>query len=91
MFQDTELQVLLDENYAQTQQELAEQLEVSKWTISDLLKAIGKFQKEGKWAPYELNERQQENQKTISEMLLARYKKTSILHRIVTGDKKWIS
>ena len=43
-----------------------------------------------KWVPHELNERQQENRKTTCEMLLARYKRNSFLHRIVTGDEKWI-
>jgi len=32
---------------------------------------MGKIQKMGKWIPHELNERQQENRKTICEMLLA--------------------
>jgi len=76
MFQDTELKALLDENDAQTQQELTEQLEVAQSTISDRLKAMGKIQKEGKWVIYELNETQQENRKTINDMLLARYEKS---------------
>jgi len=42
-----------------------------------------------KWVP-QLNERQQENQKITCEMLLVRYKRKSFLHRIVTGDEKWI-
>jgi len=33
---------------------------------------------------------QQENRKTTCEMLLAKYKGKSFLHRIVTGDEKWI-
>jgi len=49
-----------------------------------------KIQKMGKWVPHELNEKQQENRKTICEILLARYKRKSFLHRIVIGDKKWI-
>lgn len=32
--------------------------------------------------------RQQEYRKTTSEMLLVRYKRQSVLHRIVTGDEK---
>jgi len=48
MFQDTELQALLDENDAQTQQERAEQLGVALSTIYDHLKAMEKIQKEGK-------------------------------------------
>jgi len=51
---------------------------------------MGKIQKMGKWVPHELNERQQENQKTTCEMLLARYKRKLFLHRIVIDDEKWI-
>lgn len=89
-FEDTELQSLLDEDDTQTQEQLAKQLGVAQQTVSDRLKAMGKIQKEGKWVPHELTERQQENRKTISEMLLARYHRKSFLHRIVTGDEKWI-
>ena len=89
-FQDSELQALLDEDDAQTQQQLADQLNVTREAVSIRLKAMGKIQKVGKWVPHELNERQQENRKTTCEMLLARYKRKSFLHRIVTGDEKWI-
>jgi len=36
------------------------------------------------------DKKQQENQKTTYEMLLARYNRKSFLHRIVIGDEKWI-
>ena len=58
--------------------------------MSIRLKAMRKIQKVEKRVPHELNERQQENRKTTCEMLLARYKRKSFLHRIVTGDEKWI-
>lgn len=89
-FEDSELQALLDEDDAQTQQQLAEQLDVTREAVSIRLKAMGKIQKMGKWIPHELNERQQEKRKTTCEILLARYKRKSFLHRIVTGDEKWI-
>ena len=89
-FQDSELQALLDEDDAQTQQRLADQLNVTRETVSIRSKAMGKIQKVGKWVPRELNERQQENRKTTCDMLLARYERKSFLHRIVTGDEKWI-
>ena len=68
-FEYSELQALLDEDDAQTQQ-LADQLNVTREAISILLKSIRKIQKMGKWVPHELHERQQENRKTY-EMLLA--------------------
>ena len=88
-FVDSELQALLDEDDAQTQQQLADQLNVTREAVSIRLKSMGKIQKMGKWVP-QLNERQQENRKTTCEMLLARYKRKSFLHRIVTGDEEWI-
>ncbi|GFV39660.1 mariner Mos1 transposase [Trichonephila clavipes] len=51
---------------------------------------MGKIIKIGRWVPHELTDRQQENRKIVDEMLLARYKRKSYLHRIVTGDEKWI-
>jgi len=89
-FKDSELQALLDEDGAQTQQQLADQLNVTREVVSIRLKSMRKIQKMEKWVPHELNERQQENRKTICEMLLARYKRKSFLHRIVTGNEKWM-
>jgi len=86
-FENSELQALLDEDDAQTQQQLADQLNVTREAVSIRLKVMGKIQKIGKWVPHELNERQQENRKTTCEMLLARYKRKSFLYRIVTGEK----
>ena len=52
-FKDNELQALLDEDDTQTQQELADQLNVSQKAVSIRLKAMGKIQKVGKWVPHE--------------------------------------
>jgi len=68
---------------------LAEQLSVSQAAISMRLHAMGKVQKIGKWVPHELNDRQMERRHTF-QILLARQKRKSFLHRIVTGDEKWI-
>jgi len=84
------LQAILDEDPTLTQKQMAEILEVSQKTISQRLHAMEKIQKEGKWVPHELNDRQMENRKTTSEMLLDRFKRKSFLHRIVTCDEKWI-
>ncbi|KYN04920.1 Ubiquitin-conjugating enzyme E2 C [Cyphomyrmex costatus] len=46
---------------------------------------MGKIQKISRWIPYELNERQMERRKNTCEILLERF-----LHRIVTGDEKWV-
>ena len=49
-----------------------------------------KVQKIGKWVPHELNDRQTERRQNTCQILLARQKRKSFLHRIVTGDEKWI-
>ncbi|GFX90783.1 mariner Mos1 transposase [Trichonephila clavipes] len=51
---------------------------------------MGKIIKVGRSVPHELTDRQQENRKLVCEMLLARYKRKSYLHRIVPDDEKWI-
>ena len=89
-FRDSELQASLNEDDAQTQRQLADQLNVTREAVSMRSKTMGKIQKVGKWVPREPNERQQENRKTTCEMLLARYKRKSFLQGIVTGDEKWI-
>ena len=71
-FRDSELQASLDEDDAQTQRQLADQLNVTREAVSMRSKTMGKIQKVGKWVPHEPNERQQENRKTTCEMLLAK-------------------
>lgn len=52
--------------------QLAEALNVVQSTISERLHTLGNIQKEGKWVPHELKERDIERQKTTSQILLAR-------------------
>ena len=72
------------------QKMLAEQLDVSQAAISMRLHVMGEVQKIGKWVPHELNDRQMEWRQNTCQILLARQKRKSFLHRIVTGDEKWI-
>lgn len=65
--------------------------DVKLQTISDRLKAMENVHKCRKWVSHELNERQIENRKNACEILLQRHKRKSVLHRIITGDEKWIS
>jgi len=87
---DVKLQALLDENDSQTQKQLAEQLSVSQQAVFNRLREMGKIQRVGRWVPHELNERQMQKRKNTCEILLERYRRKSFLHRIVTGDEKWI-
>ena len=89
-FEDEELEALLDEDCCQTQEELTESLGVTQAAISKCLKAAGYIQKQGNWVSHELKPRDVERRFCMSEMLLERHKKKSFLHRIVTGDVKWI-
>lgn len=89
-FEDTELESILEEDDTQTQQQIADALQVSQQAISDRLRAMGKIQKEGKWIPYALNDRNKEQRKTTCQILMEKHRRKSFLHRIVTGDEKWI-
>ena len=63
---------------------------VTQAAISERLKAAGYIQKRGNWVPHELKPRDVERRFCMSEIVLKRHKKKSFLHRIVTGDEKWI-
>ncbi|GFV61877.1 mariner Mos1 transposase [Trichonephila clavipes] len=54
VFEDAELEALLDQDSCQTQQELSGSLGVTQQAISKRLKVMGMIQKQGNWVPYEL-------------------------------------
>ncbi|GFX04491.1 mariner Mos1 transposase [Trichonephila clavipes] len=60
-FEDAELQALFNEDDGQTQEHLAEQLNVDQSIVSRRLKAMGKIIKVGRWVPHELTDRLLEN------------------------------
>jgi len=88
VYEDAELQALLDEDSCQTQKEFAIMLGVTQQTISCRLKSLGMIQKQGNWVPYEMKPRNVECRFFTCEMLLARHKRKGFLHRIVTGEEK---
>ncbi|UYV72731.1 SETMAR [Cordylochernes scorpioides] len=89
-FEDAELEALLDEDSSQTQEELAETLGVTQQAISNRLKVMGMVQKQGNWVPYELKPGNIERRICTCELLLKGQNRKGFLHRIVTGDEKWI-
>lgn len=89
-FEDEELKALLDEDCARTLEELSVELGVVPSTVSKRLKAMGMVQKAGNWLPKELKERDIERRLVTCEILLQRQQKKGFLHRIITGDEKWI-
>ncbi|GFV58091.1 mariner Mos1 transposase [Trichonephila clavipes] len=90
VFEDAELESLLDQDSCQTQQELAGSLGVTQQAISKRLKVMGMIQKQGNWVPYELKPKDVERRLFACEQLLARQRRKGFLHRIVTGDEKWV-
>ncbi|UYV62510.1 hypothetical protein LAZ67_2000910 [Cordylochernes scorpioides] len=51
---------------------------------------MGMVQKQGNWVPYELKPGNIELRICTCELLLKRQNRKGFLHRIVTGDEKWI-
>ncbi|GFT11691.1 mariner Mos1 transposase [Trichonephila clavipes] len=90
VFEDAELEALLDQDSCQTQQELTGSLGVTQQAISKRLKVMRMIQKQGNWVPYELKPRNVERRLFACEQLLARQRRKGFLHHIVTGDEKWV-
>jgi len=74
--EDCQLQALLDEDDTQSQKIFAEQLGVPQAATCH-----GEDSKDRKM-PYELNDRQMERRQNTYQILLARQKRNSFLHRI---------
>lgn len=89
-FEMDELQALLNINSAQTEKELAEQLGVTRQAISVRLHAMGKVQKEGRWVSHKLSEDNKNQRRDTALSLLSKFRKKDFLHKIITGDEKWI-
>ena len=90
VFEDAELEALLEQDSYQNQEELARSLGVTQQAISKRLKALRMIQKQGNWVPYELKPRDIERRLFACEQLLERQRRKGFLHRIVTGDEKWV-
>ncbi|GBP80370.1 Mariner Mos1 transposase [Eumeta japonica] len=54
------------------------------------LTKLGTVQKQGHWVPYEFKQKDVERHFLTCELLLQRQKKKGFLHRVVTGDEKWM-
>ncbi|GFT28201.1 mariner Mos1 transposase [Trichonephila clavipes] len=57
VFEDAELEALLDQDSCQMQQELSGSLGVTQQDISKRLKVMGMIQKQGNWVSYEFKSR----------------------------------
>ena len=65
IFENVELQALLDKDDSQIQKQLAEQLGVSQKAVSNRLQPMGKIQKTGRWVQHKLNDKQMEKRRSI--------------------------
>uniref|UniRef100_A0A0N5BU43 HTH_48 domain-containing protein n=1 Tax=Strongyloides papillosus TaxID=174720 RepID=A0A0N5BU43_STREA len=85
-----ELRKVVEANPRTTVRELAEELNVSKSTISNHLKEIEKTKKLDKWVPHELNDYQKLCRYKVCSSLILRNKNDPFLSRLITCDEKWI-
>ena len=90
VFEDAELEALLEQDSCQNQEKLARSLGVAQQAISKRLKAMEMIQKQGNWVPYELKPTDVERRLFACEQPLERQRRKGFLHRIVTGDEKWV-
>ncbi|KAL3289570.1 hypothetical protein HHI36_022984 [Cryptolaemus montrouzieri] len=81
IFEDAELEVLLDEDPCQTKVEFASVLGFTREAISKRLHALGMIQKQETWVPYDLKPRDVERRFFECEQLLQRQKRKGFLHR----------
>ncbi|EGI67701.1 Mariner Mos1 transposase [Acromyrmex echinatior] len=86
VFEDAELEALLDQDSYQNQEELARLLGVTQQAISKRFKVMRMIQKQGNWVPYELKPRDVEWRLFACEQLLERQRRKGFLHRIVTKN-----
>ena len=89
-FEDSELEALLEKDSCQTQQKLADSLNVTQQTISHRLKHMGMVKKQGHWVPHTLNQETLNADYSFANNYYRGKKRKGFLHRIVTGDEKWI-
>jgi histone-lysine N-methyltransferase SETMAR len=89
-FDNDALKTLVETNPKLSIQELANTLQCTWSTVQRHLKEIGKVYREGIWVPHLLSEMNKDQRRTICTSLLSRQKSEPFLHKVVTGDEKWV-
>ncbi|XP_054158390.1 histone-lysine N-methyltransferase SETMAR-like [Oppia nitens] len=84
------LSYLIEEDPKMSTREIGQLFEVNHQTIINHLGLIGKRYLAGVWVPHELTPAQKAQRVTICQSLLSRNRREPFLHRIVTGDEKWV-
>ena len=86
---DSILRELLQKDPRQASRDIAIELNCSPNTVLNQLRALGKVQKTGKWVSHNLS-KNNINRKLINCISLPLKQKKSFLHKIVSGDEKWL-
>lgn len=84
------LKEVVESDTRKSVRKLADELSVSKSTISRHLKELGKVKKLDKWIPHQLNDKQENQRFEICSSLVIRNRNDPFLSRIVTCDEKWV-
>ena len=86
---DDQLRARIEADPQVTVRDLAEEFKVSKTTIDDHLKAMGKVSKLNYWVPHKLSDNNRQRRLDACISLLSKERTTDWLDTIVTGDEKW--
>lgn len=89
-FNEDALKDLVESDPRLTIQEMSERVSAPWSTVQEHLKKIGKVNRQGIWVPHELNEIHKQQRRMICSALITRNQNEHFLHRIVTGDEKWV-
>jgi len=87
---DDMLKAIVELDPRQSIQELSDKLNSSWSTVQEHLAKIGKVSRQGIWIPHNLTENNKLTRLTICISLLSRQQSDPFLHRIITGDEKWV-
>uniref|UniRef100_A0A0N5BJA9 Histone-lysine N-methyltransferase SETMAR n=1 Tax=Strongyloides papillosus TaxID=174720 RepID=A0A0N5BJA9_STREA len=90
IFDNDELRKAVEANPRAIIRELVEELNISKTTVSDYLKEIGKTKKFDKWVSHDLNDYKKLHCHRVCSSLILRNKNDPFFDRLITCDKKWI-
>ena len=86
---DDQLRARIEADPQVTVRDLAEEFKVSKTTIDDHLKAMGKVSKLNYWVPHKLSDNNRQRRLDACISLLSKERTTDWLDTIVTSDEKW--
>jgi histone-lysine N-methyltransferase SETMAR len=84
------LRDLVESDPRQTLEEIADIIGCHYSTVQRHLNEIGKTNRCGIWVPHNLSDQSKGSRVSICNSLLIRQNNEPFLHRIITGDEKWV-